>query len=226
MSAMIANDTVINAPAPRPCRARKTMSCIIPPPINGSRTELAAQPAQRGAGEKQHDADHEDRLPAVLIAQLAVDRHRNCRRQQVRRRHPCVHRQSLQLLNDARHGRRNDGLIERAQQHDDGERSQRSAAGRRRKDSLRATELPRGLTGLTGAGEPDPSGRLTSSLLLVVTSSAICGLAKLAGCLASLIFLSHRSAILRLALTGCRWAGSLVGPHAALNPFRCIRVSG
>ena len=33
----------------------------------------------------------------------------------------------LQLLDDARHGRRDDGLVERAQQHDDGERGQRQA---------------------------------------------------------------------------------------------------
>ena len=36
MSAMIANETVMSAPAPRPWIARHTISCIMPPPSTGS----------------------------------------------------------------------------------------------------------------------------------------------------------------------------------------------
>jgi hypothetical protein len=65
--------------------------------------ELASQTAQHGAREKRHDADDQDALATVLIAEFAVDRHGDRRRQHVRRGHPRIHRQPLQLLDDAWH---------------------------------------------------------------------------------------------------------------------------
>ncbi len=87
--------------------------------------ELAGQPAQHRADHKQGDADDEDRLAPKDVRQLAVDRHHHRRGQQIGGRHPRIEIQARQLRHDPRHGRGDDGLVERRQQEDDHQGDQR-----------------------------------------------------------------------------------------------------
>jgi len=77
----------------------------------------------RQAGEhraQQEDSDRhiEQRLAAMLIAELAVERHRHGRGHDVGRHHPGQMRDRPEIADDARQGGGDDALIERAEGQD------------------------------------------------------------------------------------------------------------
>ena len=81
-----------------------------------SGAELTRQAAQgRAQGEDHHAAD-QNRLSAIEVRQLAIDRHHHGRGQKIGRGHPGIEAEPFQLGGDAGHGGRNDGLVERRQQ--------------------------------------------------------------------------------------------------------------
>ena len=76
----------------------------------------------RGAGQQR--ADHEDRdrdqvqrLAAVDVGELAVQRRRDRGRQQVGGGHPRLQGQAVQVVADGPDGRRDDRLVERGEEH-------------------------------------------------------------------------------------------------------------
>ena len=75
------------------------------------------QPAQGRADQEHHDREQEDLLAAVEVAELAVDRRRDGRGQQVGRHHPRQLGEPAQLADDRRQRRRDDRLVERGQHH-------------------------------------------------------------------------------------------------------------
>ena len=86
--------------------------------------------AQQAADQKDDDAAQQEQLAAVQVAQLAEDGHAGGAGQQVGGGHPGVAVEALQLGHDARHGRADDGLVERREQH-------RRHHARQRRDQLR-----------------------------------------------------------------------------------------
>ncbi len=78
-----------------------------------------ADPAQRGAGEEEHDRELEDDLPAVQVAELPVQRPDHRRGEQVRRDHPGQVLDPAEVADDRRQRRRDDRLVERRdEQHE------------------------------------------------------------------------------------------------------------
>ena len=73
MSPIAAIVTTISPPPPSPWSARKTISSV----------HVLAQAAQRRADEEDHDRRLQDDLPAVEVAELAVQRPDDGRREQV-----------------------------------------------------------------------------------------------------------------------------------------------
>ncbi len=106
--------------------------------------------ASHGAGDENHDRGQHDRAPAVDVGELAVERRRRGRGQQIGGHHPG---QALDVVEGAAHGRqggRDDGLIERAEKHrqhqadDDGAGfGMRQRAGLRRRRNLAVAALLR-----------------------------------------------------------------------------------
>ena len=73
--------------------------------------------AEHRAGEEDHDRDLEDPLAPVEVAELAVDRLRDRRREQIRGDDPRVVVEPAEVTDDRRQGDRHDRLVERRQQH-------------------------------------------------------------------------------------------------------------
>ncbi len=68
-------------------------------------------------GDEDGDRREEETLAAVDVRQLPVQRRRNGRRDQIGGRDPGLHAQPVQVIPDGPDGRRDDGLIERRQEH-------------------------------------------------------------------------------------------------------------
>ena len=75
------------------------------------------QPAQRRAGQEQHQRALQHDLAPVEIAELAVQRRDRGHRQQVRRDDPREVLEPAELLDDRRQRGRHDRLIQRREQH-------------------------------------------------------------------------------------------------------------
>src|SRR5437016_549744 len=69
--------------------------------VDWQERELAGRAAQRGRGDEQHRAEHEERFAAIAVRQAREDRDRHGGRQHVDRREPPVAVESLQPRNDA-----------------------------------------------------------------------------------------------------------------------------
>ena len=76
-----------------------------------------AQARQGGADEKDHDGGLEEPLPAVHVAELAPQRRRGRRRQQIGGHDPRQVRGASEVPNDRRQRRRHDRLVESGEQH-------------------------------------------------------------------------------------------------------------
>ena len=76
-----------------------------------------AESRQRRAHQEDHDGGLEERLAPVLVAELAPQRCRHGRSQQVRGHHPGQMGCAVEVAHDGRQGRRDDGLVERGQEH-------------------------------------------------------------------------------------------------------------
>ena len=76
-----------------------------------------AHPAERRAGEEQHDRALHDALAAVQVAELAVERRHDRLREQISRDDPGQMRESAKLADDRRQCGRDDCRIQRGQQH-------------------------------------------------------------------------------------------------------------
>ncbi len=110
----------------------------------------------RGAGEggsRDEDGDAGEIQPAaaVQIGQPPPDRHRRCRRQQVRGEHPAVVREAAEGGDDGRHRGPDHGGLERAEAHPEQQaRRDRPAAapadGQRRRHVRHLSRVPRTLT--------------------------------------------------------------------------------
>ena len=81
------------------------------------------QPGQDRPGQEDHDRGLEEHLPAVLVAQLAPQRRRHRRGQQVGGDHPGDVGPALQVAHDRRQRGRHDGLVQRGQQHPEHQRT-------------------------------------------------------------------------------------------------------
>ena len=83
-----------------------------------------AEARQRRTDDEDHDRGLEEDLPPVLVAELAPQRRRHRRRQQVGGDHPGEVRPPVQVADDGRQRGRDDGLVERRQQHPQQERAE------------------------------------------------------------------------------------------------------
>ncbi len=70
-----------------------------------------------GAGDEDGDRDEEERLAAVEVGQLAVERRRDRRRDQVGGGHPGLHRKAVQVVADRSDRGRDDVLVEGGEEH-------------------------------------------------------------------------------------------------------------
>ena len=102
-------------------------------PLHGAeRDQLAhrlAQPAQHRAGDEDQDRDEEHGLAPVHVAELAVERRRGGRREQVGRDHPRQVLEAAELADDRRQRRRHDRLIERGEEHAEHQRGEHGHEG-------------------------------------------------------------------------------------------------
>ena len=112
-SPMTASEIGNRAPAPRPWMPRKRISCHI----------VLAQAGQGRADQEDADADHQQRLAAVEVGQLAVDGDRHGAGQQVGRDDPGVEIRALEVGHDVRQdrARRSSGRAPQEQAQHDGE---------------------------------------------------------------------------------------------------------
>ena len=72
---------------------------------------------QQRAHHEDRDRDQVQRLAAVDVGELAVQRRRDRRGQQVRGGHPRLQGQTVQVVADGPDGRRDDRLVERGEEH-------------------------------------------------------------------------------------------------------------
>jgi hypothetical protein len=79
--------------------------------------DRAGEAAQDRAHEEDDDRGQVERLAAVLVGQLAVERRRDRRGDEVRRRHPRLRGLAVELVRDGAHRRRDDRLVERGEEH-------------------------------------------------------------------------------------------------------------
>ena len=123
---MIACARTMSPPPPRPCSVRKAMSSPMPWRL----------PAQHRADEEDDDRRLEDALAAVEVAELAVDRRRDRRGQQVAGDDPGELIEAAELGGDRRQRGGDDRPVERRQQdrqHERREDEQDLAARTRRR---------------------------------------------------------------------------------------------
>ena len=107
MSPMIANASAIRPPAPRPWIARNAIEL----------PHLLRQPGEHRADDEHDDREDVDRATAVEVGDLAVQRGRRGRGQQVGGDDPGELVEAAELADDRRQGGRDDGLVERGEQH-------------------------------------------------------------------------------------------------------------
>ena len=107
MSPMIARASDIRPPAPMPWKARNAASSYI---------DMAMPTGQR-ADQEDRDRRQVHRLAAEDVGELAVQRGRERRCDQVGRGGPGLQGQAVQLVGDGAHGRRHDRLVQRGQEH-------------------------------------------------------------------------------------------------------------
>ena len=74
-------------------------------------------PGEHRAGDEHHDREDVDGATSVEVGDLAVQRGRRRRREQVGRDHPGELVEPAQLSDDRRQGGRDDGLVEGSEQH-------------------------------------------------------------------------------------------------------------
>ena len=77
---------------------------------------VLAQARQRRADQEDRDADHQHRLAAVQVGQLAVERHRDRGGEQVDRDRPGQQRLAAEVRDDRGQRDRDDRLVQRAQE--------------------------------------------------------------------------------------------------------------
>ena len=82
------------------------------------------KPAQRRADDEDDDRGLEEDLAAVLVAELAPQRRRHRRGQQVRRHDPCQVRAAVQVPHDGGQRRRHDGLVQSGEKHAEQQRTE------------------------------------------------------------------------------------------------------
>ena len=113
---------------------------------------VLADPAQRRADQEDDDRRLEDDLAAVEVADLAVQRTRNRRREQVRGHDPGEMGEPAEVADDRRQRGRDDRLVERREQQHQQERAEdqahalglrRHAASARRSSSVRPSRFSR-----------------------------------------------------------------------------------
>src|SRR4051794_33013369 len=75
----------------------------------------AGQAAQDGPNEEHHAAKHQDWLAPVNVGELAVDRHRHRRGEQIDREDPAQERDTAKAADNRRDRRDDDGRVERRQ---------------------------------------------------------------------------------------------------------------
>ena len=73
--------------------------------------------AQHRADDEDRDGEHEQLLAAVEVAELAVDRRGDGRGDQVRRGHPGLDGEAVEVVGDGADRRADDGLVEGGQEH-------------------------------------------------------------------------------------------------------------
>ena len=82
------------------------------------------EPREHRAGEEDEDRGLEDGLAPVHVAELPVDRRRHGRREQVRGHDPGEVVEPSEVADDRRQRRRDDGLVERGQEHAEHQRGE------------------------------------------------------------------------------------------------------
>ena len=82
------------------------------------------------AGQDEADRDQHHRAPAVDVGQLAVERRRHGRGEQIGRHHPGDIVEIVEADGDRRQRRRDDGAVERAEEHRQQDREHDRAHGR------------------------------------------------------------------------------------------------
>ncbi len=165
---MIACALTIRPPAPAPCRERK-------------RDQLGhrlAQAREHRAGEEDDDRRQEHGLAPVHVAELAVDRRRDGRGEQVRGDDPGEVAEAAEVADDRRQRGRDDRLVERGQEHAEhqrGEDRRERAPGERRLTSPGAA--PFAWPGDARRHDPTRSRnrRLTSDMCILRRMSGIAG---------------------------------------------------
>ena len=83
-----------------------------------------AEPGEHRAGEEDEDRGQEDGLAPVHVAELAVDRRRDRRREQVRGDDPREVVEAAEVADDRRQRGRDDRLVERGQEHAEHQRGE------------------------------------------------------------------------------------------------------
>ena len=104
-------------------------------PLHGSEGDqlrhALRQPAQRRAGQEEHERDLQDALAPVQVAELAVQRPDHRRGQQVGGHHPGEVLQAAEVADDRRQRRRHDRLVERRDEQHEQERAEGQAPAAR-----------------------------------------------------------------------------------------------
>ena len=85
---------------------------------------VLAEARQRRADQEDRDADHQHRLAAVEVGQLAVERHRDRRCEQVDRDRPGQQRLAAEIRDDRGQRDRDDRLVQRAEEEPEQDREE------------------------------------------------------------------------------------------------------
>ena len=131
MSPTTAIVVTISPPPPSPCSARNAISSVM----------FWLDAAERRADQEDHDRRLQHDLAAVEVAELAVERARDGRREQVGGHDPRQVLDPAEIADDRRQRGRDDRLVERREQQHQQQRRRRSA-GRARAARPRAARRP------------------------------------------------------------------------------------
>ncbi len=131
-----------------------------------------AEPRQHRPGEEDQDRDEEHGLAPVHVAELAVERRRDGRREQIRGDDPREVVEAAEVADDRRQRGRDDRLVERGQEHAEHERREDGAErppGERCVCGIHDTFLGEmrsswaGVSGAVGSGEAAPARNPSST---------------------------------------------------------------
>ena len=106
---MVAIASAIRPPPPRPWTARNAISCSM----------FWEKPGEQRTDEERDDGDLEEQPPAVEVGDLAPQRRRGGRGEEVRRHDPGQLVEAAELGGDPGERRTDDALVQRGQEHAD-----------------------------------------------------------------------------------------------------------